>query len=78
MMSYVSVIEARFKVNVSRCVLPRHVTHDADINPRCNEVTRLSELNFFNSFQRLALRLRHIHVKRGDTDVYMPISLNFH
>ena len=51
-------IEAPVKVNVSRCVLPCHAIRDADINPRCNDVTRLSE----PEFQRCRVHLRHIHV----------------
>jgi len=30
--------------------LPCHVLPNADINPRCSDVTRLSELNFFLTF----------------------------
>ena len=67
-------IEASVKVNVSRCVLPCHVIHDADINPRCNDVTRLSE----PEFQHCRVRLRHIHVNKFEKLVHLSFTIEIY
>ena len=51
---------------------PCHVMHDADMNPRCSDVTRLSKLNF----QRFRVRLRHIHVKMTPCTFHCFLKLN--